>query len=268
MENVNTFVTVPSGVTHLNVSRADGARGPAAATAQALKQEWLPFTIKLVHNQQDLDKAVQIRHEAYSRHLPEFARSLLSAERADYEPGVVVLLAESKLDGSPLGTMRIQTNRYRPLTLEESVVLPAELRDGTLAEATRLGVTQAAAGRLVKTALFKAFFLYCQMDQVDHMVIAGRSPIDRQYQRLMFSDVFPEQAFVPLKHAGNLPHRIMSFEVATARERWAAAQHPLFQFVFQTRHADLALEQSPQPVVEANAVDWPTMGSLPSLATQ
>ena len=28
---------------------------------------------------------------------------------------MAVLLAESKLDGSPLGTMRIQTNRFQPL---------------------------------------------------------------------------------------------------------------------------------------------------------
>lgn len=268
MENVNTFVTGRSGIGALVTSRADVARVPFGAVAPALKEEWLPFTIKLVRSQQDLDKAVQIRHEAYARHLPEFAQSLLRAERADYEPGVAVLLAESKLDGSPLGTMRIQTNRHRALTLEESVALPLELRDATLAEATRLGVTQASAGRLVKTALFKAFFLYCQMDRVDYMVIAGRAPIDRQYERLMFSDVFPDQGFVPLKHAGDLPHRIMSFEVATAQARWAAAKHPLYQFVFQTRHPDIALAQTPSAEGTSASLDWPTMGAVASLTQQ
>ena len=33
-------------------------------------------------------------------------------ESADSEEGAVVLLAESKLDGSPIGTMRIQTNDF------------------------------------------------------------------------------------------------------------------------------------------------------------
>ena len=271
MENLNAFSTVPSGSPALPARASGGLRAPVHANVLPLKEEWLPFTIKLVQSQADLDKAVHIRHEAYARHLPDFAQSLLKAERADYEPGVVVLLAESKLDGSPLGTMRIQTNRFRPLTLEQSVTMPTELQQATLAEATRLGVTQDAAGRLVKTALFKAFFLYCQSAGVDQMVIAGRAPIDRQYQRLLFSDVFPELGFVPLKHAGDLPHRIMSFEVATAQKRWAAAHHPLYQFVFQTLHKDIAIEQQPPAAASDDAIDWPTLGSasaLGGLATQ
>lgn len=268
MENLNAFSTVPPGPSPLSPRVGEVVRAPVALQRGALKEEWLPFTIKLVNSQEDLDKAVQIRHEAYARHLPEFAQSLLRAEVADHEPGVVILLAESKLDGSPLGTMRIQTNRHRPLTLEQSVTLPAPFCNTTLAEATRLGVTQDAAGRLVKTALFKSFFLYCHMVGVDYMVIAGRAPIDRQYQRLMFSDVFPGQGFVPLKHAGDLPHRIMSFEVETAEQRWFEARHPLYQFVFQTLHHDIALP--PYGLADANteAAEWPTMDMVNRFATQ
>ncbi len=186
---------------------------------------------------------MQIRHAAYARHVPEFAESLRSPEAYDAMDGVVVLLAESKLDGTALGTMRIQTNLYRPLTLEQSVTLPEWLADRPLAEATRLGVTDRLQGRAVKTVLFKAFFLYCQQQQIDWMVITARSPIDRQYERLMFNDVDPARGYVPLRHVGNLPHRIMSFEVGTAEARWAAARHPLFDFIFRTRHVDIDVEQ-------------------------
>lgn len=236
---------------------------PTAGVASPMKEEWLPFTIRLVRNEQDLNKAVQIRHSAYARHLPEFAEKLKEPEAADYEEGIAVLLAESKLDGSPLGTMRIQTNRYRPLTLEQSVELPQWLGQSCIAEATRLGVTQDNAGRLVKTALFKAFFMHCQFDEVDQMVIAGRSPIDRQYQRLQFSDVYPELGYVPLKHAGNLPHRIMSFEVATAEDRWFKSRHPLFDFVFRTHHPDIHLA----PVqLSMSLAGFPGIGSYASTA--
>lgn len=206
-----------------------------------MTEERLPFTVRLVRNENDLGKAVYIRHAAYARHLPEFAQTLSAPEAEDAEPGVVVLLAESKLDGSPLGTMRIQTNEFRPLCLEHSVSLPPWLKSLRLAEATRLGVTDEKGGRLVTTMLFKAYYEYCKQIGTEWMVIAGRSPIDKQYARLLFEDVFPGVGYIPLAHAGNLPHRIMSSNVDTAEERWAAASHPLFNFAFRTHHPDLQL---------------------------
>jgi hypothetical protein len=204
-----------------------------------LKEERLPFVVRLVRNAADLSKAVKIRHAAYARHLPEFAETLKTPEAMDMEDGVAILLAESKLDGSPLGTMRIQSNRFRPLCLEQSIELPAWLQKRPLAEATRLGVAEERVGRLAKTVLFKAYFQYCQQAGIEWMVIAGRSPIDRQYERLLFEDVYPGRGFIPLQHAGNLPHRVMSFNVQTAEARWTQANHPLHGFVFETHHPDI-----------------------------
>ena len=207
--------------------------------AQTMIEERLPFTVKLVRDEDDLSKAVQIRHTAYARHLPDFAETLKRPETADAENGVVVLLAESKLDGSPLGTMRIQTNEFKPLSLEQSIELPEWLSKRRLAEATRLGVTEGKGGRLVTTVLFKAFYLYCQTVDVEWMVVTGRAPVDRTYDRLLFDDVFPGRGYMPIRHVGNLPHRVMQFNVNTAEERWAAVRHPLFNFVFRTHHPDM-----------------------------
>lgn len=205
----------------------------------AMKEEALPFTIRVVTNIRDLEKAVRIRHAAYMRHIPGFAHELTLPENADSEQDVVVLLAESKFDGSPIGTMRIQTNVYKSLTLEQSVTLPESMRTKRLAEATRLGVTQERVGRLVTTALFKAFFLYCRQNRIDYMVIAARSPVDRQYDRLLFKDVYPEIGYVPLKHAGNIPHRIMALDVNKAEEIWVNERQPLLNFIINTFHDDI-----------------------------
>ncbi|KQP14891.1 hypothetical protein ASF43_12595 [Pseudorhodoferax sp. Leaf267] len=213
------------------------------ALASPMVSERLPFSVRLVRSEADLRKAVQIRHSAYARHVPAFAETLRRPEPHDTMDGAVVLLAESKLDGAALGTMRIQTNLLEPLPLEQSITLPPHLRHGTLAEATRLGVTEQFQGRAVKTVLFKAFFLYCQQNGIDWMVITARTPIDRQYERLMFKDVDPALGYVPLAHVGNLPHRIMCFEVAGAEQRWAGARHPLFDFVYRTRHVDIDLRE-------------------------
>ena len=213
---------------------------PAGMTQDArMSSERLPFTVRVVRNEADLWKAVQIRHAAYARHVPMLAMRLTMPEPPDMQQGVVVLLAESKVDGSPLGTMRIQTNLHHRLPLEQSVDLPSWMNGKRMAEATRLGVTEARIGRVVKTVLFKAFYQYCERNRIEWMVVAGRSPIDRQYERLMFEDVFPNMGFVPLLHAANMPHRIMSFNVETAEARWSAAAHPLFAFVCRTEHKDI-----------------------------
>ena len=216
-------------------------RGTPENTAPVPVEERLPFAVRVVSDAEALDKAVQIRHAAYARHVPDLARTLLQPEQADFSAGSVVLLAESHLDGSPLGTMRIQTNRYEPLALDQSLTLPDDLSGCLLAEATRLGVAEGRVGTLVKTVLFKAFYLYCLHSGVDWMVVAGRAPVDRQYLRMLFDDVYPDMGYLPLHHAGNLPHRVMKFEVRTAQARWAAVHHPMLKFMVETHHPDISL---------------------------
>ena len=201
-------------------------------------EERLPFTVKIVRSEETLRKAVFIRHAAYGRHVPALAELLKAPEANDHDEGSVVLLAESKLDGSPLGTMRIQTNRYRKLSIEQSADLPDWLQDKSLAEATRLGIALGRIGRIVKTVLFKAYFQYCWAENIDWMVIGARTPLDRHYEALLFQDVFPGQ-LIPLRHAGNIPHRILAFELETAKDRWTEANHPLLGFMCNTHHADI-----------------------------
>ena len=211
--------------------------GGQQGLAQAVER--LPFTIRRVETEDELLKAVRIRHAAYARHVPEFARALALPEAADYESDTIVLLAESKLDGSPLGSTRIRTNLFRPLDVEQSVELPEWLQGCRLVEATRLGVDEGRAGRLVKMALIKACFMYCQQNDIEWSVASGRATVARQYQQLMFVDVFPGAGLIPLRHAGNIEHRVMAFEIASFEARWAAARHPMFDFFLGTRHPDI-----------------------------
>ena len=214
-------------------------RNAAAGLGRDTTVERLPFTVSVARSDEQLEKAVTMRHSAYARHVPALAERLKAPEPCDYDEGSVVLLAQSKLDGSPLGTMRIQTNGYCPLAIEQSVDLPDWLRDCSLAEATRLGIAEGRIGRVVKTMLFKAYFEYCREADIDWMVIGARSPLDRQYEALLFQDVFPGRGFVPLRHAGNIPHRILAFEMETAQARWTAARHPLYQLFCDVRHPDI-----------------------------
>ena len=239
-------------------------RGANPDLAPPRVEERLPFSVRVVSDADALDKAVQIRQAAYARHVPDLARTLLQPEQADFSAGSVVLLAESHLDGSPLGTMRIQTNRYEPLALEQSLTLPDDLNGCLLAEATRLGVAEGRVGTLVKTVLFKAFYLYCLHSGIDWMVVTGRAPVDRQYLRMLFEDVYPEIGYIPMQHVGNLPHRVMKFEVRTAQERWAAVHHPLLKFMVETHHPDISLDAAPAPHGDIQATG-PMLQPAPTL---
>ncbi len=224
------------------------ARMAAIANALALKrvpagapmvEERTTFTVRIAHTEEDLWKAVHVRHAAYARHVPTLAERLKQPEAYDYDDASAVLLAESKLDGAPLGTMRVQTNRTGRLAIEQSVRLPEWLQDRRLAEATRLGISQGRTGRVVKMMLFKAFYHYCLAGHVDWMVIGAREPLDKQYAALLFENVFPGSGLVPLRHAGDIPHRILAFEIGTAEARWAEARHPLYDFFCCTFHPDI-----------------------------
>jgi hypothetical protein len=231
---VDSEISVVGG-SFIGEAHAEGR--PAATTG--LREESMPFTIRIARSEEEIEKAVQIRHAAYARHVPAFAENLKRPEAYDYDEGSVVLLAESKLDGAPLGTMRIQTNRYRRLAVEGSVQLPAWLQGRRLAEATRLGVSEGRVGRVVKATLFKAYFLYCVDAAVDWMVICARSPLDRQYDALLFRDVFPEAGYIPMSHIGGIPHRLLAFEMKTAHARWLESRHPFYDFFCRTLHPDI-----------------------------
>lgn len=234
-------------VDHIHPTWASMA-APAGYTPdlpRATRTERLPFTIKVASDEASLLKAIDIRQTAYGRHVPELARHLGTPEPCDRDVDTVILLAEAKLDGAALGTMRIQFNTHGPLGLEASAPLPGWLRHSRLAEATRLGVTGGGVGRVVKAALFKAFYQYCLSAEIDWMVITARAPLDRQYEALLFRDVFPDAPFIPMHHVGGIPHRVMAFEVATARTRWQAAGHPLLDFMCHTRHPDVKIDGLP-----------------------
>lgn len=212
---------------------------PTRADIDDVVEERLPFTVRLVRDDQDLGKAIAIRHAAYARHMPEVAETLKKPEALDRDVASAILLAESKLDGSPIGTIRIQSNLFQPIALERAIELPASLAGKTLAHVSRLGVAQGQAGRLVKTVLIKASFQYCEAQGIDWAIVAARTPLDRQYAALMFEDVFPGAGFTPLPHMNNVPHRVMAFEIASGRRRWTAAQHPLLGFFCNTYHPDI-----------------------------
>ncbi|QKO21738.1 hypothetical protein [Rhodoferax sp. BAB1] len=200
-------------------------------------EQYLPFTVRQASNTDDLRKVVEVRQRAYARHLPLVAETLKTPEQDDTEDGVVLLIAESKVDGSALGTVRIQTNRVNPLNLEQFVALPDGLRNKTIAEVRRLGVAHGMPGRLVRMLLLKAVYQYCAHNHVDWILVGARPPLDRMYEQLTLADVLPGKTFLPKQN--NIPHRVLGLEVRAFHDRLVASNNPLLEFFFYTQHPDI-----------------------------
>ena len=103
----------------------------------ALTRERLPFRVRFVDSAQDLEKAVEIRSSAYARHVPSVGAALRKPETDDYRRDVLILLAERKIDGQPVGSVRLQTNVDQPLRIEGELKLPDVYSNRRLIEAMR-----------------------------------------------------------------------------------------------------------------------------------
>ncbi|OQW40440.1 MAG: hypothetical protein A4S08_04410 [Proteobacteria bacterium SG_bin4] len=209
-----------------------------------LPLENLPFTVRIVNSPEDLQKAADLRQQAYARHLPEFAQQLAIPEDADTGPDTYVLLVESKDDaqeggGKSLGTMRIHVNRHHPLPLESTIQLPEPFKNQILAEAVRFAITDGPLGQQARNALFKAFYRMCLTCKVDTMVVCARFPVHKLYLGLLFEDLFPTGKFTEMAHIGNVPHRVLQLRVRDAKPLWRKAKHPLYDFFINTHHPDI-----------------------------
>ena len=206
----------------------------------------LGFTLQLVSSSEDLLDACSVRAQAYGHHLPEMGRRLAEPDALDFAPGTTVFLCRDKLDGRATGTMRIQSNVCGPLLMESSLSLPSWLHSATRAEITRLAV-RIGADPLTRLSLWKASYQFCMANKLQWMVVGARNEaLIRNYRRLGFIDVFGPEELMPLAHTGGLPHRIMAFDNTLAQRRWGEMRHPLYQFVFETQHADLDAASMPQ----------------------
>jgi hypothetical protein len=221
--------------------RLDPAHRPYAAPPQ--RRESLAFRVRLATTPSDLHGAVGVRSAAYGRHMPAVGAALREPEPDDARDDVLIVIAQSKLDGIVLGSMRLQPNFHRPLRIEGEAALPTCYRDKRLVEFMRLTVTNGTAGRMVMPALAKASFEICYRTGIDYAFVAGRHPVSLMYQAMQFDDVL-QGGKVNLSYAAGVPHSIYCLPIDEADERWRRAGHSLYPFMAHTEHPDIGIDYS------------------------
>ena len=209
----------------------------------------LSFTLRIARSALELEGACTARSLSYGHHLPALKTPLASPDLVDLTLGTAVLVCTDKRSGHSVGTARVQVSTHGRLLIEQSIELPEALAGHARAEITRLSAVP-GADPLVKLALWKAAWLYCQASQVRWMVIGARSEaLVRQYRRLGFYDLHADGRCVPLAYAGGVPHRVLVFDSMTAERAWHAAKNGLYGFMIDTLHPDIDLFAPAAPSV-------------------
>lgn len=228
--------------TPLNSALASGARGRDSGTLYVRPGESLPIRVRLVRTENQLTKAIKVRADAYGRHTPGFADALRVIEPDDVERSSLVLLAESKVTGEAVGTLRIHTNFDGPTYLERILTLPEFLRGAAIAYVTRLAVVSGPNGSSVKLALFKALYRYCLATQISWILAVAREPVDRDFVRLGFLDILPEGTKLRRPDDfGEVDVRPLYFDVLEAEHKWRGTRHPLYDFMVRKVHPDIEI---------------------------
>ena len=204
----------------------------------------LGFTVRIVRTEEHLTKAVEIRAQSYGRHFPEVGERFRTPEDADRAPFSLVLLAESKADGEALGTLRIETNSKGPLAVEALLPQDSEYDGKPIAFVTRLGVKNGNEASLVKLTLFKALHRYCLACQIEWLVVIARPPMDRQYVKLGFNDVYEAGTLLPIAWADDVPMRLLALEAISCERIWRENKNPLYKFMFLDYCPDIAVFNS------------------------
>ncbi len=239
----------PAALDTMKPSRARAAedsavqpRPPEAILAPSAVS--LPFIVRIARTEEHLARAVDVRAETYQRHHPELVEQLREPEASDRAPNTLVLLAENKETGTALGTLRIETNFYSPLAIETLLPVKSQLSEQTIAYVTRLGVRQGSLAQLVKLALFKALHRYCLACQINWIIVTAKPPMDRQYVRLGFIDVFEDNRLVAIPWSQNILTRILALDTIGAERNWREVGHPLYKFMIEDYCPDIQVFSS------------------------
>jgi len=111
----------------------------------------------------------------------------------------------------------------------------------TLAFVTRLGIRKRDDSQLIKVALFKALHRYCLACQIDSMVVTAKPPMDRQYLKLGFKDLFEPHKLIPIPWSNGIPTRLLALETFRAEQDWRATNHPLYKFMIEDFCPDIQI---------------------------
>jgi putative hemolysin len=201
------------------------------------KMEILPVII-IAADPSKRHEALKIRLKGYRRY---FSTIHDASDHFDEADNVTLLLAVHPVDGT-VGCMRVLDRRLGPVELDDFLDLDRLLgaSAGSIAEATRLSVPPGPHAKVTKLLLWKAFQELCRKRHIERMIVWTRAAASRDYRALLFETLGDKGKF---QHPvlGGYVHETFVTAMADVEKRFAAARHPLHNFMFVEQNHEIDL---------------------------
>lgn len=194
--------------------------------------------VKEAKTSTEKEQVFNIRWKGYKKY---FTRKAEISDDFDIAPNVTLLLAFDK-EEHVIGTMRILDRTHGRIELDRFVDVDAMLspKEQPCAEATRFSIPTHPKSRLVKFALWKAYYRYCLGHDIQTMLIWVRACAARDYRRLLFDDVGIDGQFTH-PSLGNVAHYTYKLYIPTAPEKFRAHNHALHNFFCEMPHRNIQI---------------------------
>jgi len=201
-----------------------------------------------VTNEVDLKKALYVRFRGYQK----YGQSIKEIpDNYDISPHCTILLATDS-HGNPLGTMRLLDRRGGQIELDSFLDVDSLLSPDKhpVVEATRLCVPRHPKSKLIKQALWKAYYLYCRYNNIKSMIIWIKSGAKKDYVNyLLFQDLGLDGRFThPL--LGNKEHKTFLLDVASCESLYRNFNPSFYKFFFIDHHPNILAECLPNKEFE------------------
>ncbi len=216
---------------------------PPLSANDAIEVRSLPFKVLVATSEQDLIDLVCLRSQTYSRHSAPGAERLRSFEEQDRGADAVLLLARSKLDGTVVGSVRVQTRVSMPLMVEGAMRLPHEVASANPVELMRGSIRNGTAGRMVSASLAKASFLLCRQFNFSHVIVTCREPVNLMYRAYQFDELLSGE-MIDLPYSPGAKHKVLCLSMSEAPDRWRSRNRQLFEFMLNTHHPDIQVDHA------------------------
>ncbi len=203
-----------------------------------------PYSVRIVRTPDQLQAAVDVRYQAYSEKLQALASKVSQPGELDFKHGPVVLLAENRLTGAPVGTLRLNTGATI-LEMLADIDLPDTIVRERVAFVSRMAVIGMVQERqLVRNLMQKAVFQLCIAKQLNRMLLLAVEPRERLFYRCGFSDVFVDGQARHPAFLDRFPVKALYADTYSMERLWKEEGHPLYDFLFRTFHPEIEVFSS------------------------
>jgi len=200
--------------------------------------------IRIARTEEQIQRAVAIRYEAYAERLAGLAGDVALKEDLDETVDPVILFAQDAVTSRVIATARLNSGPgIRDLLAQ--IDLPSTYANDRLGYFSRMAaVGTPVEKKAARGLLHKALLQICVAKQVDRMLLLVGEVRSKLYMPWGFRPVFPKDTPLRLEMVHGRPVNLFQLETRGAEAKALELGDGLHNFLFRTYHAEIEVFNS------------------------